>query len=299
MINKLYSILMFRTSAFATICVLATFSAIPVGHSLVILLKAINDPWLAAGINITIGLSGFVIIWLGIRRQELQASVYGFIGAHFVFVGFFEFGFALFSKLLNIEAVLDPKTGEVLLSPGLQIVESTIIFIIPLFLLLFLDASVRCNMIVWLRKRLKINPGPAAANGKPRQFAKIAANETLFIILIVYAISLLTLDPRILGPTHILSMLIYTGFLIWPIYLMFRIIRIRKQGAAFRYAIPTGILLWSWVEMLASMNLITEYFVLPFDYPIATGLTIVASVSLLWLVYRGSDKPEQTYSKIK
>lgn len=151
-----------------------------------------------------------------------------------MFTGFFEFTFALFGDLFNIPPLLNPETCNVLLSPGLQVNEASFFILLPLFLLFYANRQVHCNMIVWLRKHLRMETGDPTEPSKGRPYARIVASETLFIIWMVYAISLITMDPRVLGPTHWLSMTIYTWFLIWPIYLIYRIRLIHAPGAALR-----------------------------------------------------------------
>lgn len=273
---------------FAVLCILATLVMMPVGHSMVGLLHGIENPWTWAYANLAIGFAGFVSIWLGLKRPELEASALGFLGAHLIFVGFFEFTFALFGSVFAVEPLLNPDTGNVLLTPGLQINEASFLLLVPLFFLFYANKQVRCTMIVWLRKHLRMDTGKPTEPSKGRPYARIVASETLFIIWMIYGISLITMDPRILGPTHWLSMTIYTWFFIWPLYLVYRITKIRTRGAILRYAIPIGVLFWSWVEMFASMDLITEYYLHPVDYPIAAGLTAAAAILSLIMVYRGS-----------
>lgn len=277
-----------RVPWFAVVCVLATLFIMPVDHSIVRLLHSIEDPWLWAYANVAIGFAGFACVWLGLRRPELQACALGFLGAHLMFVGFFEFTFALFAEVFAIEPLLNPATGDVLLTPGLQVNEASFFILLPLFLLFYANHQVRCNMIVWLRNKLRMEAANPTEPSKDRSYARIVATETLFIIWMIYAISLVTMDPRVLGPTHWFSMVVYTWFFVWPLYLAYRITKIRVPGSIFRYAIPVGVLFWSWVETLASMDLILEYYLHPGDFPVSSGLTALAAVTALGMVYRGT-----------
>ena len=58
-------------------------------------------------------------------------------------------------------------------------------------------------------------------------------------------------------------------------------------GAILRHAIPIGVLLWSWIEMLAAMDAISECYLHPSDFPVATALTGLAAMLALGVVYRG------------
>ena len=193
---------MYKTPWFAILCIVMTLLVMPVAHTVTALIEHLPSQklWIAA--HLVLGLGGFAVIWLGLRRSEIQACVLGYLGGNMMFVGFFEFGFALFADVFNVQPIYDAGTGALLLPPALQINEASILILIPLFLLLFANRQVRCNMIVWLRKVLHLDPGRPTEPARERPYARIVATETLFIIWMIYAISLLTLDPRILGPEH-------------------------------------------------------------------------------------------------
>lgn len=272
--------------AFALLCIVATLAAMPVGHSLVRLLHEIPDQWLWSYANVAVGLLGFACVWAGLRQRELQACVLGFIGANLMFTGFFEFTFALFAEVFAVQPLVSPTTGNVLLTPGLQINEASFFILLPLFLLFYANRQVRCTMIVWLRRKLRLDTGPPTEPSRDRPYARIVASETLFVIWMIYAISLITMDPRVLGPTHWFSMGVYLWFFIWPLYLSYRIVKLKVPGAIFRYAVPIGVLFWAWVETLASMDLIHEYYLQPLDYPLATAVTAALAAGTLLVIYR-------------
>lgn len=277
---------MARSPWFAALCVLAALVSMSVGHSLVSLLHLIQDPWLWGFSNVAVGLLGFACVWWGLRRPELQACVLGFLGANLMFTGFFEFTFALFARAFALQPLVNPATGNVLLTPGLQVNEASVFILLALFLLYFANRQVRCTMIVWLRRKLRLHPGDPTEPARDRPYARIVATETLFVIWAIYCVSLVTMDPRVLGPAHWASMLVYAWFFVWPLYLSYRITRIQVPGAVLRYAIPVGVLYWAWVETLAAMDAITEYYLHPVDYPVATGITAAVAALALLLVYR-------------
>lgn len=268
------------------LCIIATFLMMPIAHLLVALLKEVKEPNLWIWGHLILGLLGCVVIWAGLKKQGLQASVLGFVGAHLIFLGFFELSFAWFAKLLNVPPLLDPESGKVVLSPALQVNEATFFILLPLLFLVYANKNVRCNMLVWLRKQFRADLGQITLPVSNRPIAQIVATETIFIIWSIYSLSLLTLDHRILGATHWLSMLIYIGLLVWPLYLNYRIMKFQQAGIIFRYAIPVSVLYWAWVEMFASMDMITELYLRPFEYPLFNITLIFAAVVSLVLVYR-------------
>lgn len=267
---------------FWLLSLLLVLSMMPVGHLIVMLLRQIESwpVWIAS--HLSIGVAGIWLVLQGNKRAETTASILGFIAAHLIFIGFFEFTFALVAQVLHIAPILDPKTNAILLAPSLQVVELSGLLLLPLLLLMGVSAEVRCNMMLWCRRKLAIKL-PLNVTSKTRSYASITANETLFVIWTIYVISLACLDPRVLGPTHWLSMLVYTAFMFWPFYLIYRVRKFSSNGYVFRYSIPIGVLLWSWVEMLSSKNLIVEYYLYPLEYPLANTLTLIMAIALGYL----------------
>ncbi len=279
-----------HTTGLVILVTLTVLTAMPVSHTGVILLRTIEPIGVFSGANIALGMAGFGLMWAGLKQNEVAASLLGFIAGHLMFIGFFEFGFALAAQALAVQPIIDPSSGHVILSPSLQINEATFFILVPLLLIAYGNRQVHCNMILWLRAKFGASHGAQAATSQTHDHARITANETLFVIWTIYAISIATLDPRILGARHWLSTIIYLLFLVWPILLLPKAVAIAGAGRRIRYCIPIGILFWSWVEMLASMGLITEYYLYPFDYPILCVLTTLLAATLLWLTWYYSQK---------
>lgn len=262
------------------------FLMMPVAHVAYGLLAGLKPfglgTWALA--MLSAGFLGVTIMWAGLKYAGLKASLAGFIAGHLMFLGFFELCFGLFGKLLAIAPVVSEKTGRVILTPGLQMNAASFLIAVPLFLLVFTNANTRCNMVLWLRRKLRLNPGAPTEPPQGRQLSRIVAHETIFIIWMIYSLSLLLLDPRILGATHWLSMTIYTFFLAWPLYLTWRLFKLDNPGTQLRYAIPIAVLYWSWVEMFAAMDAITEFYLHPFVYPLANTILVALCIALgIWL----------------
>jgi hypothetical protein len=271
-----------------------TLLVMPVAHTVTGLIEHVPRYGFWVSAHLALGVGGFAAIWFGLRRPEIQACVLGYLGGSMMFVGFFELGFALFADVFNVQPIYHAGTGQLLMPPALQINEASILMLIPLFLLIYANRQVRCNMIVWLRKTLRMDPGRPTEPARDRPYARIVATETLFIIWMIYAISLVTLDPRVLGPEHPVTMAVYVGFFVWPLYLLHRIRQISVPGTAIRYAIPTGIIFWSWFETAASMKVFEEFYLHPYEYPVSCSLVGGLCALSIWFVYRRTEtKPIQ------
>ena len=58
---------------FNLLCIVAALAMMPVGHTIVSLFHGIEDPWHWAYANLALGFAGFVAIWQGVKRPELEA----------------------------------------------------------------------------------------------------------------------------------------------------------------------------------------------------------------------------------
>lgn len=87
---------------FWLLSILLVLSLMPIGHTVVMLLREINDVnlWIVA--HLTIGFMGIFVIHQGSKYSETTASILGFLGAHFIFMGVFEL-LLLFCTHLNIQ----------------------------------------------------------------------------------------------------------------------------------------------------------------------------------------------------
>jgi len=68
---------------------------------------------------------------------------------------------------------------------------------------------------------------------------------------------------------------LFTGCVVWGLWLLGRLLKYAHIGSALRYAIPTGNVLWISVEAGSRMRLYPEIWVKPLQYPLAmTAITL-------------------------
>ena len=65
------------------------------------------------------------------------------------------------------------------------------------------------------------------------------------------------------------------------IYLFIRLLKIKKLAYAIRYAIPTVIIFWTFVEILGRWDLLTEIWVEPSRYWLEMTMMAIAFLVLL------------------
>ena len=114
--------------------------------------------------------------------------------------------------------------------------------------------------------------------GLTRNFANNVAIENITILWFFYVYLMFLYDETFFGEHHWFTYLSFVGILIWSLYLIQRLIRFKRVTSALRYAIPTAIIFYNLVEIAGRWGWFNEYWAHPMDYPIASGLTILALV---------------------
>jgi hypothetical protein len=181
------------------------------------------------------------------------------------------------------------------MSPGLQIIQASGIVMFAVTMLFYFNRDTRCTAFKWLHRNAHMNPGKAGA-GKDRDYARITALETIFVIWFIYVINLTLYDERILGIEHPVTYGVFFGFLVWAIYLNTRLIKYARMAPAVRYAIPTTIITWLDIEVLSRWGILKEFWLMPRDYALEMGLVVAAFVIAGIAIYLTPERGEENAS---
>ncbi|QOJ31144.1 MAG: hypothetical protein HRU81_02925 [Gammaproteobacteria bacterium] len=247
------------------------------GHSMWALLRA----WFAGGHelpSLLLGLVGAVMIARSLALGEVAATWMAFLGAQFVWVGWFELTFEFYAAFF--------AWPRYVAAPGLEAAGSVTFLIstLPIFATVFLlygfyNRQTKCNLIRWFHRNLRMTPGmPTSGNG--RSMGRIVAMETLFV---VWACYLFWLYVSFIGANQSLMVAAYAGWASWFGYIFWKLLRFPKVGPAFRYGIPVGIVAWGLMEMPSYMGLYDEVWLKPVEYPLTT--IVVTAVYAAGIVY--------------
>jgi hypothetical protein len=114
--------------------------------------------------------------------------------------------------------------------------------------------------------------------------ALITFIELVMIVWTFYIVLLLVYDKDIAGDRHPLTYLVAFGSLFWSVYLFVQLIKIQKLDYAIRYAIPTVVIFWNFVEVLGRWDMFKEIWVHPKEHWLEVGL-ITASLVLFVVLY--------------
>ena len=253
------------------------FCGLALGHALVVSQHALTGGMSVVDttISMTLGSCGLVLIWIGLKRPENQATLLGYLGGNLIWIGFFEWTWLYFSHWLGIEPVMDD--GMIILSPELLMIQATALLVFTVLVFLGANKDTRCRMFMWFHRNLKLRPGQMTA-GYKRQHARNTAIETVFLIWTIYLFAIFINDPRLIGYDSVAAMIITVGFVIWGVYLARKLFQQRGLGPTFRYAIATGNILWLPIEAFSRWGLYPEIWIKPAEYPVEMLLVLVAFV---------------------
>ena len=248
----------------------------PIGHALMVLNEQVlgTSKLLGAGL---MGTLGAVLLVVGVRAQGrgLRATLLGLLAGILVWTGWVEFSFVWIAEKHGVAPLMEG--GEVATRPEYLVMVSSL-GLLASMLLYFLFTHTRCGFFVWFQQRLGLRyaAAPRGAQGGPRPLALTTFIETVMIIWAFYLLLLLAYDPQLAGDRHPLTWLVAFGSLGWSAWLMARLLRIQAFDHAVRYAVPTVVIFWNFIEVAGRWGLFKEIWVHPLEHWVENSLIALA-----------------------
>lgn len=266
----------------AIVSFLIVLMFMPIGHTLMILIEELwpNHKYLGAGI---LGFLGTFLLLLGIYKNEKRslATILGLIAGVLVWTGWVEFAFMWVAEKEGVQPLME--NGEIATKPEYLVMLSSVGLLGP-FLLYFLTGKNNCTFFVWIQKRtfLKNRINQSVSDKAPKPLATTTFIETIVLLWAFYILLLLIYDNSIAGDRHPITYIVAFGSLIWSLWLFNRLLRIKKFDYAIRYAIPTVIIFWNFIEIIGRWDMLNEVWVEPFEHWIENSLI---AASLIFFIY--------------
>lgn len=237
----------------------------PIGHAMMVLTEKIfnsNKFYTAFGI----GLVGVILLIVGIFKNQKKAisTILGLLSGILIWTGWVEFSFVWVAEKLSISPLIE--NGEIITKPEYLVMMSSI-GMLSCMLLFFILSPSKCQFFVWIQKILKIQLDIKANSTNVQKLNAVTVFiETIILLWTFYIVLLFLYDETLIGDKHIITQLAAVAFLIWSIYLFFKLIHINKFDYSIRYAVPTVIIFWNTIEILGRWNLFQEVWIHPFEY---------------------------------
>lgn len=235
------------------------FGLIAIAHWAMIVI----NPAIKYTFALTLGFGGFFVIYLTrFCKNDGWQSFLGALGGMSVWTSF------EYSLIWGAQR-MDVNYGSNL-PPEYRIMKFTFMACLMVCMYLLFQEGVRCKLIIFLRKKLKLMRGQPAS-GKIDNYGPRTAFQVIMITWFLYCLLLIGFDDTIFGPHSTFIYVIFFGSFGIFIYLFYKLMAYRKFGPNLRYAIPTIMVIWNNVEILSEWNMFREPWV-NINRPIMTAI---------------------------
>jgi hypothetical protein len=253
----------------------------PIGHALMVLNEHILVQHKLIGASV-IGLLGIACLAIGVYKDQNKstATIMGLLGGVLVWTGWVEFSFVWIAEKLKVAPLLE--NGEVATKPEYLVMLSSVGLLLCI-LTYFIFTQTKCQFFNWFQRVFKLKERLVQTAPTKKLVGMITFIETIMILWLFYIVLLLVYDKDIAGDKHPATYLVAFGSLFWSIYLFTNLARIKRFDYAIRYAIPTVIIFWNFVEVLGRWNLFKEIWVHPFEHWVENS--IILALLVLFTVY--------------
>ena len=219
----------------------------PIGHAFMVITERYAAAYLVhTAVALTvIGLIAVIATrWV---RSEAWQSLIGALAGTLIWTGGAEYGLLFAAERFDVQPV-GTTAGEYML------MEYTAGFLLGVVVYLLFQESVRCSLVLWLRRKLRLMRGPTAA-GPVHNYGPRVAFEMISVLWFFYVALLIVYDVGLKAwPTYLFFIVTLGG----GGYALYRLYQQPTWGTAIRYAIPTVVLVWSGIEILAKWRVFTE-----------------------------------------
>ena len=245
----------------------------PLGHALTVL--ALKLPQGGEYAVVVCGIIAATFILYGMRYIKSPAWE--------TFVGMIT-GVLLWASLVEIGVKLGAEASGI---GEKRAMEFSLAIIIPLFLYLLFNPNAQCNFFISLRKGLRIPHSDARPASTDNWGARTAFK--MFTLIWMGHVSLFfAYDPEMFGTNGLFCKMFFISCLVGGTYLFYRLIKAERMDFAFRYAIPTVVVIWSCIETLVKWRIFSEPWI-TLNPPFLTVVMLVF-VGVLFLIVRAERK---------
>lgn len=266
--------------------------AMPLGHAAMILMEKMLGHELVYIAAFLLGWLGIILLLTGIfSRKETSATFGGLFGGLLVWTGWIEFGYVYFANRFGVRPLVE--NGEVVTKPEYLIMPSSIGFWAIIMLFYMFSTKSGCNFFNWIQRRLHYGNERQRLQPVVRNSAMTTFMELNILLWTCYMVLLFSYDKEFLGDRHPVTMLIAFGSLAWSAYLFINLLKIKQLGYAIRYAIPTVIIFWTFVEILGRWDILTEIWVEPSRYWMEMTALCIVFIGLLVFSLRKATTPKK------
>lgn len=263
----------------------------PLGHAAMILMEkglGLENVYFTA---VLLGCIGTVLLLSGLNAANaLIATLLGMFAALFVWAGWIEFAFSYYANRTGVEPLM--QNGEIVTKAEYLIMPSSLGFFAVIMLYYLFGVRTGCRFFLWLQRTLKIDKMIELARSS-RNTAMVTFMEFIMLLWGLYMVLLLAYDQNFAGDRHPVTYFIAFASALWSFILFVKLIKISQLAYAIRYAIPTVIIFWNFVEILGRWNVFTEIWIEPSNYLLEIILMVIVLLVLTVSVLFGEKNVQE------
>jgi hypothetical protein len=267
--------------------------SMPLGHAVMVLMDSLLGGKHLYAAAFVLGALGLVLLVIGsLSKNEVRSVLSGLVAGLFIWTGWVEFSFVFIARHLEIPPLI--VDGKIVTKPEYLIMLSSAGLLGYFLLYHFFNSASNCSFFRSLRSFFRLKGRLPAAIGTGRKnFALITASELVMILWTFYLVLLFVYDNSFLGERHPAAYIVAFGSLFWSVILFRKLLKIHKFGYAVRYAIPTVIIFWNFIEIMGRWNILKEIWIHPFEYWLEIMILVVLFMVLLAVpFFRSPQKKE-------
>ncbi len=263
----------------------------PLGHAAMIVMEKLFGSGFLYWSAVIVGIVGVVLVLVGLFVKGKTGQTFlGLFGGLFIWTGWVEFAFVYYAHRYHVPPLIE--NGEVVTKPEYLIMPATIGLLAIIMLAYLFNTYTNCNFFRWFQRQLGIK---RESDLVPRKrLSVITATEMAMVLWANYILLLIAYDERFFGDRSWFTYLVAFGCLLWSLYLFLQLLRIEKWDYALRYAIPTVVIFWNFVEILGRWNLFKEIWIEPFRYWKEILLMLLVFVLLILITVWEERHKERT-----
>ncbi len=168
--------------------------------------------------------------------------------------------------------------------------EFSLAILIPLFIYLVFNENLKCNLFISLRKGLRITRGKLPEISIDHWGPRVAIKMFL-MIWVGHMILFFGYDEDFFGPQSLYCKTVFVLCLLGGSYLFYRLTKAKEMDYAFRYAMPTVIVLWSCVELLVKWKITAEPWITL--NPVFMFFVAIAFIAIIFLIVRAEKRKKK------
>ncbi|WP_018343439.1 hypothetical protein [Cytophaga aurantiaca] len=260
---------------------LTVLLTMPLGHAIMIIMEKQFGEMHVYRAALTMGAAGVILlVWGSMLQTENKATFAGLFSGLFIWTGWIEFSHVYIAHRFSVSPLIE--NGEIVTKPEYLIMPASVGFLVMLLLYYIFNTKTGCTFFIWIQKLIRI-PSRFAIQftAQQKNYAAITAIELIVLLWTFYLVLLFAYDNTLLGDKHPVTYIIAFGSLLWSAFLFKDLLKMNNLGYAIRYAIPTVIIFWNFIEILGRWNVLEEIWVKPYEYWLEVTLIFIVFALLI------------------